>query len=176
MSWYWKVHSHCPETVQYRKTLLNRIHIVLPKRIRISEFVQCSTCGVIANFSSQQFFTKLYGKQFIGGLAVCIISHAVYICTLTASICLHCPGYEFLISCESAIVQVSKREISRCFQVLQCPPISRLRATKVFLETTKSVISATNSPSATLAAGELSNTNVISCHVMWITCLLASSF
>ena len=29
---------------------------------------------------------------------------------------------------------------------------------------------------ATLAAGELSNTHVISCHVMWITCLLVSSF
>ena len=129
MSWYWKVHSHCPETVQYRKTLLNRIHLVLPKRIRISEFVQCSTCGVIANFCSRQFFTRLYGKRFIGGLAVCIIGHAVYIWTLTASICQHWPGYEFLISCESAIVQVSKREISRCFQVLQCLPISRLRAT-----------------------------------------------
>ena len=30
--------------------------------------------------------------------------------------------------------------------------------------------------SATLAAGELSNTHVIRCHVMWIMCLLASSF
>ena len=40
----------------------------------------------------------------------------------------------------------------------------------------KSVISATNSASATLVAGVLSNTHVISCHLLWITCLLVSSF
>ena len=54
--------------------------------------------------------------------------------------------------------------------------LQRKHQTKVFLETTKSVISATNLASATLAAAELSNTHVISGCVMWITCLIVSSF
>ena len=32
------------------------------------------------------------------------------------------------------------------------------------------------SASETLAAGELSNAHVISCHAMWVTCLLVSLF
>ena len=37
-------------------------------------------------------------------------------------------------------------------------------------------MSAANSTSETLATRELSNMHVISCHVMWIMCLLVSSF